>query len=233
MTPAIRNLTLSFTLLALIIATYIFQPLYSFATYIDEEAFFMFNNSLSNNYYWQLLWFCMNHEAEKYLNLLAFVLVNVYIVSREPEESRIILTWHLLMMFIFMQIAFIIKEYLFLDNSRLSPSLVLQPFVSLSEVFSSDQVKIESKSSFPSGHAFMGAFWAIYTCTFIRKKYWPLVWGIASLFIVNRLFSGAHWATDIVSGIILAWVLVSIFVYTPIQFYSTKFFRKILYGSGR
>lgn len=111
-----------------------------------------------------------------------------------------------------MQMAFLIKDVIFvtiLELKRQSPSMVLKPFINLSELFDSTSVKISSGSSFPGGHAFSAAFWAIFTCTFAKKKYWILVWAVAFPIIINRLFSGAHWLSDVVVGVLLAWFMVS------------------------
>ncbi len=209
----VRQLIISIALLAICLVIYSSKPLLAAILDIDKRVFFALNGSLkSGGYHWQLLWFYLNHNYEKTLNLVVFLLVNLFIIYNEPKSSRSKLFIHLLSLILFMQMAFLIKDVIFvtiLELKRQSPSMVLKPFINLSELFDSTSVKISSGSSFPGGHAFSAAFWAIFTCTFAKKKYWILVWAVAFPIIINRLFSGAHWLSDVVVGVLLAWFMVS------------------------
>jgi membrane-associated phospholipid phosphatase len=223
MTSIVRNIAISSSLLAICLAIYMIPALLSIVLLVDEKAFYWFNGSLDIGYSWQLLWFYMNHNYEKNLNLVVFVLINVLIIINQPKETRKKFVVHFLWLIMFMQIAFLLKDLLFvkiLQVKRLSPSLTLQPFISLSELFSSNEVKVVSGSSFPSGHAFSAAFWAIFTCSFVQRKYWPLIWLVAVPIIMNRLFSGAHWLSDIVVGVLLAWVMVYVSLLLKIRLFS-------------
>lgn len=200
-----------FVLLGLCLVAYLTPQLRSAVLYIDEQAFYLINGSLRIGYYWQLLWFALNHNYEKTLNLVVFLSVSLFIILNEPKRMRKKLVINVVSLIIFMQFAFLIKDAFFvtfLELKRQSPSQVLHPFINLSELFATNNVKIASGSSFPGGHAFSAAFWAIFTCGFANKKYWPLVWFVAIPIIVNRLFSGAHWLSDVVVGVLLAWVMV-------------------------
>ena len=202
-----------FGLLGLCLIGYLVPQLRSVVLYIDEQAFYLINGSLRLGYYWQLLWFALNHNYEKTLNLVAFLLVNLFIIFNEPKKLRKSLVMNVFALIIFMQFAFLLKDAFFvtlLELKRQSPSQVLQPFINLAELFGTTDVKIASGSSFPGGHAFSAAFWAIFTCGFANKKYWPLVWAVAVPIIINRLFSGAHWLSDVVVGVLLAWVMVAV-----------------------
>ncbi len=200
-----------FILLGLCLIIYLVPQLQMAAVFMDEQAFYFINGSLEFGYFWQCLWFALNHNYEKTLNLVAFLLVNLFIIFNEPLKTRKNLAANVVALIIFMQFAFLLKDAFFvtfLELKRQSPSQVLQPFINLSELFGTNKVKIASGSSFPGGHAFSAAFWAIFTCGFAKKKYWPIIWIVAIPIMINRLFSGAHWLSDVVVGILLAWAMV-------------------------
>ena len=78
MTSIVRNIAVSSSLLAICLAIYMIPALLSIVLLVDEKAFYWFNGSLDIGYSWQLLWFYMNHNYEKNLNLVVFVLINVF-----------------------------------------------------------------------------------------------------------------------------------------------------------
>ncbi|TMD88920.1 MAG: phosphatase PAP2 family protein [Chloroflexi bacterium] len=68
-------------------------------------------------------------------------------------------------------------------------------------------------SSYPSGHMMLFVFYAVILMTclglkFVPRRWQPLGWGIAALFIIlggfSRIYSGAHWPTDVLGGTLIA-----------------------------
>ena len=68
-------------------------------------------------------------------------------------------------------------------------------------------------SSYPSGHMILFVFYAVILMTclglkFVPRRWQPLGWGIAALFVIvggfSRIYSGAHWPTDVLGGILIA-----------------------------
>ncbi len=68
-------------------------------------------------------------------------------------------------------------------------------------------------SSYPSGHMILFVFYAVILMTclglkFIPRRWQPLGWAIAFVFVLvgafSRIFSGAHWPTDVLGSILIA-----------------------------
>ena len=68
-------------------------------------------------------------------------------------------------------------------------------------------------SSYPSGHMILFVFYAVILMTclglkFIPRRWQPLGWAIAFVFVLvgafSRIYSGAHWPTDVLGGILIA-----------------------------
>jgi len=108
---------------------------------------------------------------------------------------------------------FVINTYFLRD----SPSLVMQLPCLLSETIPWLKVKVSSHWSFPSDHAFIILQWATFMYVFAGKKIGALAYLSSIFFILPRLFSGAHWISDIFAGSLpLALIIVSWARYTPI-----------------
>ena len=177
---------------------------------LDADIFFSLNKTLSWSTCWQKIMGILNHPNEARLNVFIMVGVNILAIFSLEREKRLKVFLFVLYFWFFIQIGLFVLHAIFsdlLEISRDSPTLVLTPFVKLSEVLS-HPVKDHSSISLPAGHTFAVIYWAGFTLLYIPKKLRMLIYLISICLILPRLFSGAHWASDVVftTTISLAWL---------------------------
>lgn len=94
--------------------------------------------------------------------------------------------------------------------------------VHLSELFPAWEdtpfaIKDQSMRSFPGDHASVLLLWALFLTLFARSAWqWLVIWGLALLFMLPRLVTGAHWGQDdYVGGMQMALVTLAWGCFTP------------------
>ena len=93
-----------------------------------------------------------------------------------------------------------------------SPSLTLQPAYLLSEMYPSLHPKDMSKDSFPGDHA--GVLMAV-ACFLLLHRVNLIVLMLTIIFIMSRMFSGAHWFSDVaVGGVFIASLSIALGFFT-------------------
>jgi membrane-associated phospholipid phosphatase len=99
---------------------------------------------------------------------------------------------------------------------RDSPSYMLgEQFVNLEEVRNRD-VKIKSRSSFPSNHGNVFFLVAFFCLLRFGHKAWVL-FPLAFVLSLPRCFTGAHWISDnVIGSVLLTWLMAAIALYTPL-----------------
>lgn len=89
---------------------------------------------------------------------------------------------------------------------RNSPSLVLDGVFRLSDWMHSGRFKDHSVNSFPAGHALVLGYWLCYLRSY--APFWLTLIGCAAgiLLMTARMASGAHWLTDTLFTLFIAWL---------------------------
>ncbi|MFM8453670.1 MAG: phosphatase PAP2 family protein [Gammaproteobacteria bacterium] len=181
---------------------------------LDPKIFLWLNGSFSIDWlnpFWIKLFGLLNHRLETKLNLLLAAVLNfvgLFQYRKNPTVFRKI-SWQLLFFWIGFQLFFTLQDWFFNSYLRLvhlSPSLVIQPAIKLSIVLQNTQIKDASYHSFPSGHAFSMLYWGLFSAYLMRPTLAKISLFLAFFFSLPRIFSGAHWVSDVVFSMFLAFL---------------------------
>ncbi len=205
--PAAPQLT-KYSLVLLICLWFWFSPAtHKIAYQIDVKAFSWLNSSLQFSHYWQLLWGYMNHQHESWLNVMYLALINMAIVYSVPKFQRRTTILGLVYFWLFFQLVLFFSHMLFnvfLDIQRTSPSINIEPTVLLSDVLNMPNIKTSSSNCFPAGHTLIAIYWASFTLLYCRNWLRYLIVFSAIMLVLPRLFTGAHWLSDVIFTIFYA-----------------------------
>ncbi len=226
-----HKLLLSFLLPLIILLLWFYTDVGNIMYSIDVLASRMANDSLHLSKKWSWFWAIMNSKEEKYLNVVCILSLNIWYIFDTKRSKRIISISQVLLMWIYIQGGVVLINFIFHDlmtTDRFSPSLVLKPFLKLSEYFNDSDIKDLSKRSFPGGHGFAMFYWIFFSSKFVpRKIFIPTI--IVGVFLcIPRFMSGAHWISDIIFAAMLAYAYVGTMIWTPLYSYSLNHIIKLL-----
>src|SRR5579871_4328974 len=183
---------------------------------IDIAFFKCINSTLRDHPYWQLFWAYANHKLADWVEdlcILCFFIAYVRQGHRDLRKRKV--AELVFIVFYIAAILYFINRVLFrenLDIPRLSPTLVIEDSVHLSDEIPWMKIKDEASKSFPGDH---GTTALLFAASFSYLAGWRL--GLfASLYgaflCMPRLITGAHWLSDVVVGsgsitiIFLSWM---------------------------
>lgn len=216
-------LVTSHALLAFVVFLWFCPWTYPACQAIDNGIFYLLNGSLQENQTMQYIWGMLNHRREVWLNLVFANLINLWAIWLAPKGQKKVRVIQILYFWTIFEIGLKIEDSFFahyLQLERLSPSLVLEPVIRLSEMLNNRYIVDASRTSFPSGHAFAMVYWAIFTAFIGPRKVSIAAILLASIFTLPRLFSGAHWLSDSIFSALMAAVLFSWAIATPLYGYT-------------
>ena len=169
---------------------------------LDSIIFFSFNGSLASGEIWQAFWAIANWRP---IDIIAAGLIMVigfsWIYSLQKDNRLDALSGLAVLLFIILLTRFSAALLLYLSEyQRYSPSITLTPSYRLSELVPWINAKDYHKDCFPGDHGYVVISCIVFFFLQAGKR-----WGIISMislspFILPRLVSGAHWATDIIIG---------------------------------
>jgi len=169
---------------------------------LDSAIFFSLNGSLASGKTWQGFWAIANWRPFDVIAASLILIVGFsWIYSLKKEKRLNALSGLAVLLFIILVTRFSAALVLYLtDYQRYSPSITLTPSYRLSELVTWINAKDYHKDCFPGDHGYV-----VITCIIFFFLQAGKRWGMLSLllflpFIVPRLVSGAHWATDIIIG---------------------------------
>jgi membrane-associated phospholipid phosphatase len=204
---------------------------------VDIDVAVWLNQSLSLSHAWQLLWGYLNHPNETWLNIVFMLGVNILGVYSLPKSKRTHAAALVLYCWLFFQIVLLLTHKIFadwLDVQRSSPSIIIQPWVVLSETLNISNIKVYSHSSFPAGHVLVLIFWLKFMQLYSKGWVFALAVATTVMLTLPRMFSGAHWLSDIIFTICYSLLWFELAVCTPFFPKAIKYIeRTILKISGK
>ncbi len=186
----------------------------------DKAIFYALNGSLQHHPAWQSFWGMLNHRSETTYNLVLACCFNLWAIwqTKDPKTRKQVIKGFIACWICF-ELVFCLQEYFFHDFlilARHSPSLVLEPSLRLSVQLQDPNIKDISRHCFPGGHAFALLYWALFSLMLSPKRIGIFGLIFALFLCLPRLFSGAHWMSDIVFSGLLAFAC---FAWTCVLFY--------------
>lgn len=211
----LKSLLLCHILGALLFTSLFWPVTAAFWEKIDIAFFKMINSTLRDRPTWQLFWAMANHKLADWVEDLVILGFFIAYVRRGHKTLRRQQISQLVVCVVYIAaIIYFINRLLFRENfaiHRLSPTLVVEGSVRLSQEISWMKIKDGSSWSFPGDH---GTTALLFAASYARIAGWRL--GIpaclyAAFLCMPRLITGAHWLSDILVGsgtitlVFLAW----------------------------
>jgi len=202
-----------------------------FCIWLDAKTFEALNSSLLYSRAWQLLWGYLNHPNESWLNVIFLIAVNIVGIYSLPNFRRRKALAGVIYFWVFFQFVLLFTNKFFagwLDIHRASPSLVISPWVLLTDSLNIASLKVSSTNSFPAGHALVLIFWAKFTMLYSKPWVHKLAWLTVLVLILPRMFSGAHWLSDVVFTVCYSLLWFEIAAGTPLFGFATRNIEKLI-----
>lgn len=214
----LRGLVWSYGVATVLVLSYLWTPTRTFWDALDTQVAFALNSLVRTSRPEQLFWAFANLRVFDYIAaaiLLTVLLTYVFRGANAPRRVRIARA--VVVCVLLVAIVAVTREFLFKDVARNSPSLILEPFTRLSQTTPFD-AKDHSGQSFPGDHATVVATFTFLLWFFAGRRYGLASCVLATLFVLPRLVSGAHWLSDaVIGGVVTALVTVPLVVFTPVQ----------------
>lgn len=209
-----RRLLTLHILAAILYATYFWEPVRALWDAFDARVFLTLNGSVAEAGAWQ---HTMAFANTKLYDMLCPVLMIGLMFGftlagyRKDLNARLAA---ILFIGIYMTVTAVARRDMqWMEFPRPSPSLALEPFANLRELYQEMSPKVSTGKSFPSDHGISAIIWASMMWYYAGWRVGLAAIAVTPLFILPRLYGGGHWATDVTVGsvvysmIVLAWAL--------------------------
>ncbi len=219
-----------FSTVALLAASLLWQPAADVWRQIDEAAFFLLNGSLTDGGVWAHFWAYMNIHLINVLAGIFMVGLLLWYVFTDTIDTIARKLTAFTIIAVFVSLGIIVSKSGFQEMERLSPSLVLSPFYDLNTLQIGIKTKVQSHHSFPGDHGVTTFIYSLLVVLLIKNR---SVTTLAIIFaLLNnlpRLFSGAHWLSDvIVGGGAITMLVLPFAIATPVFYWVEKIWQYII-----
>lgn len=189
----------------------------------DLAVFHLLNAPLASNAAWAHIWGVCNMRLVDLgfgLIMLCILVRGNFIFTAAQVRQALYAFVALLVLLLLIRAGPLNELVKAMHWQRASPSLTVDGAVRLTALFpewARDwHLKDSSGRSFPGDHASVLLLWAIFLSPFAQGWRRWLVWGLALLFMLPRLVSGAHWLSDVLVGsVLLGLTAIGWGLYTP------------------
>jgi hypothetical protein len=198
---------------------------------LDEVIFFSFNGSIAHSTFWQSFWAIVNWRP---FDIIAAALILVigfsWVYSLDLDRRLSALSGLGVLLFIILATRFSAAFLLYVtDYQRYSPSIILSPAYRLSELVTWIDAKDYHKDCFPGDHGYVVIACIVFFFIKAGKSWGAIALLLLSPFILPRLFSGAHWATDVIIGSgTMALISMPLLFATPLYLLATGALNRLL-----
>ena len=224
---------ISFILVIISFAFAYYEPLNQMLLSVDRQISLCINPTLAEKNIWTIFWAIMNKTVERYISISIMIVIALIFIFKSTNRKLAITL--VISMILYLELATIIKYFLIrlFDINRHSPSYVIENYHRLSQLFQDNTIKDGSGASFPGDHALVLLFIAFYSWRFYPKKLRNYTCFFAVFFVIPRVVSGAHWASDVVGTTIIAFFYTNLIVLTPLHDYTVKLIEAMLNKCSR
>ncbi len=217
-----KMLMLSHGLLGLAILSWFIPFTHQIWSWVDHNLFYTLNGTLDWHPTWTKFWAYANHRMERKWCPAVMGTTSVLWVLFGKQKNfffraaAMSFFWAYLEAWIPLMNGFVMKV---LEIRRESPSLVLEPVFRLSEMVEFGPIRDASAISFVSGHSYVMSFWAGFMifCTGFRSGYGRFALAVVTLNSLPRLFAGGHWLSDCLFAVLIAFMILSWAIATPLH----------------
>lgn len=207
-------------ILAALLLITLFSPFTKgFWEVIDVAFFKWINGSLKGHPWWQIFWALANHKLADWVEDLFILTFFIAYVRTAHKTLRVRRIGELVFCILYIAaILFFVNRVLFRENieiPRLSPTLVVDSSVRLSEHIPWMKIKDSASKSFPGDHGTTALLFAASYFILARGRLGILACLYGAFLCLPRLITGAHWFSDIFVGsgaialIFLSWAFCS------------------------
>jgi membrane-associated phospholipid phosphatase len=187
---------------AVLTASWLWQPTRQLWDSLDMQLFHLLNAPIATSTIWAHIWAVGNMRPVDIgvgLIMLAFIIKSDWIFTGIQVGRALFAFLATLALLLLIRIGFV-EVLKALHWQRSGPSLIVDDAVRLTEIFPDWEarwhLKDISNQSFPGDHASVLLIWAMVLSAYASGRKLVLVWSFAALFMLPRLASGAHWASD-------------------------------------
>ncbi len=194
---------------------------------VDAGIFHLLNSSLETGRNWQLFWAITNNRLFDLVpGIIMLTLFLLYIFEENRKYVKERTATGVFIVFYSLATTLILKSTI-CNLDRLSPTLVIENSIRLSELFPNIPLKDASSVCFPGDHTTVLFLFTAFIWFFGGKKYGIAGLILSIIFSMPRLVGGGHWFTDdIVGGGFMFLTAVGWALATPLHYNVIKWIEK-------